>query len=451
MSKLGDLRKKISLKGSASPVFLVINSFVWYLLTYIIFNSTVSTVLKLSGNDQFVLFATYYITIAVTAILGSKLFLRRKALLLNAWLLMGAVATFLLIGLTATNMPLNFFIAAFFGASIGLGLPSCLSYFANLTSVENRGSVGGIAWSAVGVGVLAFGFIISDIGLWAIVALTAWRLLGSIGFWILNKRIKIMGDKKPITQKTPSYFELIRKREILLYLFPWVMFSIINFAEAPMLEKAFGTGLFATVQIIEFAFIGVFAVLGGLAADLAGRKRVVIAGFVMLGIEYATLSAFSNPQDAAYLFLTLDGITWGLLFSVFFTTIWGDLGENQEKEKYYTLGGVPFLLAGFLSVIVKPLASDIPTTTAFTLASFFLFVSVIPLMYAPETLPEKVMKDRDLKSYVEKAKMKVQKESEKKQKKEDNEPENGSEEPERETGESSKEDEEARKLAEKYY
>ena len=424
MLKLGDLRKKISLKGSSSPIFLVINSFVWYLLTYIIFNSTISLMEpQLSGNDQFVLFATYYISIAVTAILGSKLFLRRKTLLLNAWLLMGALATFFLIGLTGNNMPINFAISAFFGASIGIGLPSCLSYFANLTSVENRGSAGGVAWSAVGVGVLAFGFLISGGGIWAIIALTAWRLFGGAGFWILNKRIKFAGDKKPLTQKTPSYLELIRKREILLYLFPWVMFSLINFAEAPMLEHVFGTDLFAQVQIIEFAFIAVFAVLGGIAADLAGRKRVVIAGFVMLGIEYAALSVFSGYPDTAYLFSTLDGITWGLLFSVFFTTIWGDLGENQEKEKYYTLGGVPFLLAGFLSIIVKPLTSGIEPNTAFTLASFFLFVSVIPLMYAPETLPEKVMKDRDLKSYVDKAKKVVEKESEKKKEKEETEPE----------------------------
>jgi MFS family permease len=452
MLKLGDLRKKISLKGSSAPIFLVINSFVWYLLTYIIFNSTISLMEpNLSGNDQFVLFATYYISIAVTAIIGSKLFLRRKPLLLSVWLLLGGLATFFLIGLTANNMPLNFAISAFFGASIGLGLPSCLSYFANLTSVENRGSAGGVAWSAVGVGVLAFGFLISGGGIWAIIALTAWRLLGGVGFWILNRRIKFAENKKTPTQKTPSYLELIRKREILLYLFPWVMFSIINFAEAPMLEAAFTPPVFAFVQIIEFGFIGVFAVIGGIAADLAGRKRVVIAGFVMLGIEYATLSAFSGYPEVAYLFATLDGITWGLLFSVFFTTIWGDLGENQEKEKYYTLGGVPFLLAGFLSIVVKPLANNTQTiTTAFTLASFFLFVAVIPLMYAPETLPEKVMKDRDLKSYVDKAKKVVDKETEKKKAKEGTKPENHKEEIEK-PAENESEYEEAEKLAEKYY
>ncbi len=49
--------------------------------------------------------------------------------------------------------------------------------------------------------------------------------------------------------------------------------------------------------------------------------------------------------------------------------------------------------------------------TIFSFASVFLFLAVLPLIYAPETLPEKLMKDRDLKSYVEKAKKKAQKES----------------------------------------
>ncbi len=43
-------------------------------------------------------------------------------------------------------------------------------------------------------------------------------------------------------------------------------------------------------------------------------------------------------------------------------------------------------------------------TTAFSLASFFLFVAVLPLMYANETLSEKRVKEMELKSYLEKAK-----------------------------------------------
>jgi MFS family permease len=182
------------------------------------------------------------------------------------------------------------------------------------------------------------------------------------------------------------------------------MFSLINFAEVPLLERVFGAEFFTFMGLVEYAFIGIFAIAGGIIADVVGRKRVVIAGFVMLGIEYATLSIFSNSPVTLYLFLTLDGITWGLFFSVFFMAIWGDLGENYEKEKYYTLGGLPYLLASFLSILIKPYASVISPTAAFSFASFFLFLAVIPLMYAPETLPEKKIRERELKGYIDKAK-----------------------------------------------
>ncbi len=42
-------------------------------------------------------------------------------------------------------------------------------------------------------------------------------------------------------------------------------------------------------------------------------------------------------------------------------------------------------------------------STAFTIASFFLFLAILPLIYTDETLPEKKMKERELKNYLEKA------------------------------------------------
>jgi len=297
-------------------------------------------------------------------------------------------------------MLVNVLLTLFLGVSIGMGLPSCLSYFADSTCIENRGFIGGITWSGVGFTVLFFAFLMNALGLWeAIVVLTTWRLSGGFSFLFLTRQHKKLG-----VQKSPSYLELIRKRAILLYLFPWVMFSIINFAEVPLLERVFGAEYFTFIQLVGYAFIGIFAIAGGIIADVVGRKRVVIAGFVMLGIEYAALSIFSDSPVTLYLFLTLDGITWGLFFSVFFMAIWGDLGENYEKEKYYTLGGLPYLLASFLSVLIRLYAGGIDTTVAFSFASFFLFLAVIPLMYAPETLPEKQRKERELKSYIEKAK-----------------------------------------------
>ncbi len=398
MIRIRALRDKAAWKETAPSILLVVNTFAWYITTYAVFNTIVNE-LHLLETEKLSLFAIYFVGIAATAILGSKFLAHARTKSLSLWLFMGAIAT-LLLATFSSDMLTDASIAFFFGASIGIGLPSCLSYFADSTSVENRGFVGGIIWSTVGFTVLIFAVLISMLGHWeAIITLSIWRLLGGISFPVLNRK-----HAKPAAQKSPSYLELIRKRTILLYLFPWVMFSLINFAEAPILENVFGAEFFAFVQFVEFAFVGVFAIVGGVVADFAGRKRVVIAGFIMLGIEYAALSAFSSSPVAFYLFLALDGITWGFLFSVFFMALWGDLGENYEKEKYYTLGGLPFILAAFLSVLIKPYASAISPTAAFSFASFFLFLAVIPLMYAPETLPEKHIKERELKSYIEKAK-----------------------------------------------
>ena len=235
MISLRALREKTAWRATAPSILLVLNSFVWFTLTHAVFN-TILNGLNLLETEKLELFTTYYVGIAVSAILGPKFFPYARAKFLNLWLFTGAIATLLLTTVSINGMLANALLAFFLGVSIGVGLPSCLSYFADSTSVENRGLVGGIIWSAVGFAVLIFAFVISMLGLWeAIVVLTTWRLSGGFSFLFLTRQHKKLG-----VQKSPSYLELIRKRAILLYLFPWVMFSIINFAEVPLLERVFG-------------------------------------------------------------------------------------------------------------------------------------------------------------------------------------------------------------------
>lgn len=441
MGLIRTLWSKIFQKETAPAIFLVLNTFVWYLLTYVIFSGIINA-LKVEESQRLGLFAAYFIGIAVTAIIGSKVSSLKRNSLLSKWLFLGVIATFILPIITGSNLITDVLIACFFGISIGLGLPSCLSYFAKSTSIEKRGLIGGVIWSAVGFIVLAFAFLISMVGLLeATIILAIWRLIGGIGFVFLNRM-----NNKNEAQKSPTYLTLIRKKEVMLYFLPWVMFTLVNFVEVPIVQKPFSEQLIIFSQLAEFALIGIFAFIGGFVADIAGRKRVVIAGFVMLGIEYAIMSMFSGSELALYVFTLLDGISWGLLFSVFFTVIWGDLGEHFEKEKFYALGGIPFLLANFLSILIEPHIPDNGLPILFTIASFFLFVAVIPLMYAPETLPEKAIKDRDLKSYIEKA----QKEALKGEKQNQKKKETTEQEPEDEKEENTEYDE-TLKLAEKYY
>ena len=77
---------------------------------------------------------------------------------------------------------------------------------------------------------------------------------------------------------------------------------------------------------------------------------------------------------------------------------------------------MPFFISKYLQLILgNYVTSGILPEALFSFIAFFLFLAVLPLVYAPETLPAKTMKDRELKNYIEKAKKIAQKEEEKEQ------------------------------------
>jgi len=63
------------------------------------------------------------------------------------------------------------------------------------------------------------------------------------------------------------------------------------------------------------------------------------------------------------------------------------------------------VISGFLRVTLGPfIAEVVPSYAILSFAAFFLFLAIFPLMYAPETLPENVFRERKLRGYIEKAK-----------------------------------------------
>ena len=116
---------------------------------------------------------------------------RARTRSLYMWFFMGTFTTFLLIFVSSCGILVAALLIFFFGASVGIGLPSCLSYYADSTVVENRGFVAGIIWSTVGFSVLFFAFLSNMLGQWeTLLLLTLWRFLGGIGFILLNKNIR---------------------------------------------------------------------------------------------------------------------------------------------------------------------------------------------------------------------------------------------------------------------
>ena len=135
---------------------------------------------------------------------------------------------------------------------------------------------------------------------------------------------------------------------------------------------------------------------------------MLIFGFVSLGIAYATVGLLSQLMFSWFFYLVIDGVAIGLLWLLLVIVLWGDLSD-LSSERFYAIGETPFFLAQIFSVVLTPYVTLISEGSSFSLAAFFLFLAVLPLLYAPETLPEKKIRDRELKGYIGKAMKEAQK------------------------------------------
>jgi hypothetical protein len=292
-----------------------------------------------------------------------------------------------------------YFISIIYGISFGLGTPIIMEYFSEATTIENRGHFGGI--SSFSFGIIVFLLSIISMGNLTLKILisAAWRGICFLALFLVKP------VEKTLNKKAPSYISILRERAFLFYIVPWTMFCLVNYIAIPILFSFFGEDFVRLSSVVEVFVIAVFAVIAGFLCDILGRKHLSIAGFVMLGLGYAILGIYPGVILSWYLFTIIDGIAWGILNVIYLIVLWGDIAYDRPSGKFYALGGLPYLLAYFVQVIAGYYVAEVVSVyTIFSLASFFLFLAVIPLMYAPETLPERTRRERELKSYVEKAK-----------------------------------------------
>ncbi len=287
------------------------------------------------------------------------------------------------------------------GFSLGLGFPSCLAYFGDHSTVENRGWLGGVTFFVSGLCILFIGLIVSFSTLVAgALILAMWRGIGLLLFILARSK---QDFRKEDTIEV-SYRSVLVDKPFILYLIPWIMFCLVNFLEAPVVDVSLGKDFTSFIPIAEYGIGGFVALLGGWFADSVGRKRIVIVGFIMLGIGYALLGLFTNDILYGYLYIIVDGAAWGIFSLMFYLVLWSELAGNRIKEKYYLIGVLPFLIASYIQVLFTPYAKLVNFSAAFSLASFFLFIAVLPLLYAPETMPQKQIELKRLKKFADDAK-----------------------------------------------
>jgi MFS family permease len=400
-------RFRITARNTITNIVLVTNAFVWY---YLVIRILDNISIKI-GMVQFttLMWSVHFAGIVFSAIAGASLANKvgDRTRFLMLWMSLGAATSLVSLVVDTTYVPNVLALSLLWGVSLGLGMPSCMGYFTKSIQIENRARVGGIMLLLSGLGFAAFGTTAAeDIGLQTFI-LSAWRIFGLVSFLALGHKME-----NPHDNKSSSYKSLFGQRTFLLYLVPWVMFSLITYLTIPVQTQIIESmqARMPNVPSVEFlrgienVLIGVFAVVGGFLSDIVGRKRTSIVAFALLGIAYSILGIYPENTLSWYFYTIIDGVSWGMLYVVFVVTIWGDLGNHLSSEKYYAVGVAPFWIAKYFQFTIgTDIANAISNSAIFSFTALFLFLAVLPLIYAPETLPEKTMKDRELKIYIEKA------------------------------------------------
>lgn len=315
------------------------------------------------------------------------------------WAVLGIGASILVATPLNTSFSGLLVIGALLGASLGMGAPSVLNYFKEAVPVDKRGKIGGIALFATMCLVpLIFPFMSIQSSVFDALILTAWRSSCLPIAVVLSKKSE---PDYPDTRSTTSLGFILKQRVFILYFAAWFMFSFLGSFETAIVISSVGD-FRSSLRIIEPLFAAAATLVGGVISDWVGRKRVLIFGFLSLGIAYATVGLLGALWFSWLMYFMIDGIAFGLLSLLFLVVLWGDISP-KNSERFYAIGVIPFFLSEVISVFLAPYLAVISPSSAFSLASFFLFLAVLPLLYAPETLPEKKIRDRELKIYIDKA------------------------------------------------
>jgi MFS family permease len=385
---------------------MVANAFVWYLsaVTYL---QPESNGYELVSSDTIFLFGANLASLIISALAVASLTnkLPDKLKILKIWVLAGVLVSPLFILKDPNSAMSLLFLNVFLGVYFGVGMPLCMSFYAKSTMLQNRAKLSGVVILLIGVGLPLIDVLGGANLILFSVALAVWRAIALLLMLPLKA-----SNNQPEIIKTVTFRSVISNKPFLLYVFPWLMFSLINELTRTMNTNYLNEiTIDGSVQTIENVVAGASAILCGIYADKKGRKHLALAGFALLGLGYASIGLFVGNAFAAWFFVFIDGAAWGAFAMLFLVTIWGDIAQNNNSEKYYFLGVLPYLFSNLAGLWAGSFISNIDKTPVFSFASIFLFIAILPLMYAPETLPDKILKNLDLNSYINKAMDKAKK------------------------------------------
>jgi MFS family permease len=349
----------------------------------------------------------FFGTSAVSAIIGALFHKKMHSrLFLFSWILLGILATSA--PLVLKGVYFSILLAILLGVALGLGFPLVAALVADYTRIENRCRISGL--------IMLETFIIASITI-GIDAFLNYGIEGAIIASVLVRALSFLGMllKPPnIDKREMSWKSIFTNKDVILYFIPWLLFNIACGLSALVyssIENVDVRAVFAIAIPIQLAGTAIFSVVSGFIADRIGRKQPIIIGILIFGLSYLFLG-FAQSELSFLLFLVTLGVAWGFLM-VIYLSIPGDLTEKgQSSEKIYSVVTVLPLIA-YMSLSLSPYIFKIDSPTFLSqILSIILFLSIIPITQAKDSLSEKKIKERKLKEHLEKVKKLVQDEEE---------------------------------------
>ena len=395
---------KINSRKLALMIMLYSTSFFWY---YVFDPMILHNMLAGLGVDHvwsYVGDILFYISTICFLFIGGAFSDRvdRQKLLLF-WIVLGMISTCM----TLIIWDLYSFLAisVFTGAIYGLGLPYCLAFIVENTFVEERARVFGV--SVLITYILLATYLLFDLGVLENVVFIV--LIRSVGLPALSLKPP---DRREVVRKK-AWASTVKTRNFLLYFFPWLMFNVafgISELLASWVEKYLDMSIIMTGKIFLYLGTSSLAVVSGIVADRFGRRNTIILGLMTLGIGYAFLGLSTSPASYLVVLAAL-GIAYGIIM-VNYLTVLGDLASQRDLEKFYAIGMAVPLIVMVVVLVYKSTILTLNVNIVSAVLSMTLFISVFPLSYATETLPEDKIHSRRFREYLEKARRLIKREEE---------------------------------------
>ena len=392
---------KISSRKVLAITILPSGTLAWVFFSYYIFED----IFKNITTDLFWVYvakALFFSFGAFSAIAGSMISKRISfKTLLWSWITLGVLTTASLAVFQGTLFSL--LSSILLGVSLGLGFPSSLAFLANCTVVEERGRVAGVMFLET-FAIVTLAYVVMSVfslGLTGIVLLAV--ALRSTSYLAL-----VLDPCQKEIVRGSSWKTVFEQKNFILYLIPWMMFNIASgliafvwtwLPQSPNYQD-YQTAL-RIGNTLHFLMPGIFAVISGVVADRFGRKQPIILGMIMLGVSFAFLGLATSPLSVL-IYLTFSGIAWGFLVVVY-AAVPGDIAFPGSEEKYYVLSNViPFITLLSLPGLADFLGAGIPAVALSSVLSIIIFIAIIPVLRATETLPETKIRERKLKEHIRK-------------------------------------------------